>query len=197
MGGDNKIIEIDECLLRGRRKNNRGRYLGMDRWRTASNNFLRPRNFSRINSRRVRNERYGNRIDGPWVVGICECSVDGEGNRRLLESRFFIVKKRNKRTLVRVILQEVQHGTTIYTDEWSAYSALRIDGYNHVTVNHSREYVTADGHHTNIVKVVWHHLETKILRKMDGVPQRFLESYLNESWLRSTCKNYWDLLVVF
>jgi hypothetical protein len=30
MGGEGEVIEIDECLLRGKRKNNKGRYTAGD-----------------------------------------------------------------------------------------------------------------------------------------------------------------------
>lgn len=36
MGGDGYIIEIDESLLRGKRKHNKGRYLTGDRWKVAN-----------------------------------------------------------------------------------------------------------------------------------------------------------------
>lgn len=36
-GGEGYIVEIDECLLHGKRKNNRGRYLKGDAWKTSQN----------------------------------------------------------------------------------------------------------------------------------------------------------------
>ena len=87
--------------MRGKRKNNCGRYLGADVWRSAPNETYSPSSSdnddgSEENSGSTNVERYGNRIEGPWVVGICECSVDEEGKRKLLESRFFIVERRDK-----------------------------------------------------------------------------------------------------
>ena len=43
LGGEGFLIEIDECLLHGKRKNNRGRYLKGDEWKVSKNKeFLTP-----------------------------------------------------------------------------------------------------------------------------------------------------------
>lgn len=110
----------------------------------------------------------------------------------MIEARFFIVERRDKHTLIPLILQEVNHGSTIFTDEWGGYRPLRIYGYNHITINHSQEYVTVEGYHTNTVEVAWHHLKTKLLRRMSGVPNNYLSSYLHEASIRSRYKNYWE-----
>lgn len=41
-GGDGYVVEIDESLLRGKRKSNRGRYLTGDKWKVSSNKELLP-----------------------------------------------------------------------------------------------------------------------------------------------------------
>lgn len=193
LGSNNTVIEIDECLLRGKRKNNRGRYLQMDEWNNAPNETYIPSSSDDETSGGDDSctERYRNRIEGPWVVGICECSVNSEGKRKLLEARYFVVERRDKFTLVPLILQEVNHGATIFTDEWKGYRTLRYYGYNHITINHSKEYVTSEGHHTNTVEVTWHHLKTKLLRRMSGVPLHLLDSYLHEASIRSKYKDHW------
>lgn len=200
LGRKGTIIEIDETLLRGKRKANRGRYLTMDDWRSdpdATYVFdigedAENSETDDLTSNSSHRERYNNRVDGPWVLGICECSVDSTGKRKLLESRFFIVERRNIDTLIPIILNEVAENSTIYTDEWLAYRPLSTYGYDHITINHSVEYVTEDGSHTNTVEVVWHHLKTKILRNMSGVPRSKLCSYLIEEWYRSKYSNRWE-----
>lgn len=197
----NRIIEIDESQIRGKRKNNRGRYLGYDVWRTDPNaSFVLPSDYSSdSNSESTNNqqrERYFNRIDGPWVVGIVECEVS-ENKRTLVESRYFYVPKRDKETLIPLIKNEVAQGAIIYTDEWASYRTLSQCGYIHRTVNHSERYVAFDGSHTNTVEVTWHHLKTKILRRMSGVPKEYLESYLIEHSVRSKFKNRFDFFHEF
>ena len=51
MGGPEQIVQIDESLMRGRRKNNRGRLLRGNAFPAARQN-------------------YGRVIDGPWVFGL-------------------------------------------------------------------------------------------------------------------------------
>ena len=45
LGGENRIIEIDESLMRGKRKFNKGRFLQMDRWRSAPNETYIPSDY--------------------------------------------------------------------------------------------------------------------------------------------------------
>jgi len=61
-GGPGQIIEIDECLLRGARKNNKGRFRLAD---------LKAAVVPRQEGEEDTNRNYGRRIGGPWVVGLC------------------------------------------------------------------------------------------------------------------------------
>ena len=74
----------------------------------------------------------GRLVEGQWVLGgICQESGD-----MFLE----IVQKRDKNTLMPIILKCVAKGSTIITDCWRAYSDLK-DEYKHLTVNHSLNFV--------------------------------------------------------
>lgn len=131
-----------------------------------------------------RRERYGNRVDGPWVFGLCLCKVDEKGKRTLKEVRYFYVHRRDGRTLIPIIENEILKGTTIYSDEWAAYNNIGGLGYRHIKINHSIEYVR-DGAHTNTIEACWGRLKTKILRIKRGVSIHKLSQYLDEEWLRS------------
>ncbi|KAJ6619823.1 hypothetical protein lerEdw1_014913 [Lerista edwardsae] len=74
MGGPGEIIRIDESLMRGRRKYNRGRLLLGNRAPPARQN-------------------YGNRIVGPWIFGMVWKHPNGEQ-----ELRMFHVLRRNEAT---------------------------------------------------------------------------------------------------
>lgn len=195
--GKNKIIEIDESLIRGKRKYNKGRYLNMDIWRQNPDaSYFCPEESEENNSENevvfadeIFIDKYKNRIDGPWVFGIVECEVDELGKRKAVEARYFYVEKRDKNTLLPIILKEVEKGSTIYSDEWAAYRTLENYGYIHKTVNHSQSYVAPDGSHTNTVEVSWHHMKTRFLRQMFGVSEKLLVSYLHEESVRSKFKN--------
>ena len=49
--------------------------------------------------------------------------------------------KRDKETLERIILDNVEPGTRIITDGWAAYKGLSALGYAWDFVNHSTEFV--------------------------------------------------------
>ncbi len=75
LGGTDSIVEIDETLMRGRRKNHQGRLLIGDFLDYDPNH----------NSRR---QNYGGRVNGPWIFGLIE-----RGTRK---SRMFYVEDRRR-----------------------------------------------------------------------------------------------------
>lgn len=131
-----------------------------------------------------RRERYGDRVDGPWIFGLALCKVEANGKRTLKEVRYFYVERRNMETLTPIILREVIKGSTISSDEWKAYNNISSLGYNHIKINHSVNYVI-DGQHTNTIEACWGRLKTKILRIKRGVSSKYLIEYLIEEWFRS------------
>ena len=86
LGGPGVIVQIDESLMRGRRKYNRGRMLIGD-----VINYNADQNTRRMN--------YGARVDGPWVFGICEAN-----SRRF---RMFYVKDRKRSTLLPILVEKI------------------------------------------------------------------------------------------
>ena len=48
-------------------------------------------------------------------------------------------------TLLPIIEKFIEKGTTIISDCWKAYCNLEKHGYKHVTVNHSKEFVSMNG----------------------------------------------------
>lgn len=163
MGGKNEVIQIDESLLRGKRKSNKGRLLLAD---------VGPE------GKQSRRRNFGKRIAGPWVFGLC-WRHDG-----ILEKRFFIVQKRDRKTLIPIIRQEVVKGSVIRSDEWRAYSRINKYGYTHQTVNHQEYFVDpSTGVHTQTIESIWGQLKFRILRKMHGTSM--LQRHLAEAWWRS------------
>lgn len=69
-----------------------------------------------------------------WVFGI---NPRGCGAGPI----FYVVPKRDSNTLLPIIQYHVQANSTVISDEWRAYGALRRLGYVHMTVNHSRNFI--------------------------------------------------------
>ena len=75
----------------------------------------------------------GRVIEGQWVFGaICRGTRD-----------FFMVPVGNRSagTLLKIIKDRVKPGSTIISDCWRAYDCLESEGYQHLKVNHSLNFV--------------------------------------------------------
>ncbi|KAL4113374.1 hypothetical protein QTP88_017006 [Uroleucon formosanum] len=174
-GGPGQIVQIDECLLRGARKNNKGRFRLAD---------LKVAVIPRHEDEEDTNRNYGRRIGGPWVVGLCCVLENG-----LIDARFFVVEKRDKETLHRIIKNEVLPGTTVHSDSWLGYKGLSEKGYVHETVNHSNNFVDPETDaNTQRIESLWRPLRLKIVKKMCGTNEDLLDRYLAEYWWRGLNK---------
>ena len=67
-----------------------------------------------------------------------------------------------------LIQQHVQPDTVIWSDSWAAYNGVSPGIQNHSTVNHSIEFTTPAGVHTN------HKFEAKKNAKMPQIPTAFI-----------------------
>ena len=76
----------------------------------------------------------GRYIEGQWVFGgIC--------------------RLRDKDTLLPIIRAHILPGTCVMSDMWKAYDCLKDEGYTHLTVNHSLNFVDPDtGAHTQRIE---------------------------------------------
>ena len=163
-------IQIDEARFAGRRKYNRGRLLTGDS--TSSENS--PESVDN-------NRNHGRRIDGPWVFGL----LNGE------DVRYFYIEKRNASTLLSIIHREVASGSTIHSDEWPAYRKLSEEGFNHLTVNHQKNFVNpTNGCNTQKIERSWLESKKRILSNKRGVLKQHIQSHLDEiCWRYSKGKN--------
>lgn len=95
---------------------------------------------------------------------------------------------RSRETLLPIITQIVEQGSTIYSDFWSSYWNLRTlpkqsylepHGYHHFGVNHSKRFVNSYNRqiHTNTIERLWKSLKelTRTQR-----PKKKLEYFI--SW---------------
>ena len=106
-----------------------------------------------------------------WVFGI----VDAVTGRVMLE----MVDQRDANTLLPIITTTVAPGSIIWSDMWRAYNQLEQLGFVHDTVNHSREFVSPSGTHTQIIEGVWA-LCKQFLRKRHAKSREHLEQYIHE-----------------
>ena len=90
----------------------------------------------------------GRVVEGQWVFGgIC---------RESKEVFFVPVSDRTEETLLGIIEERVEAGTTIHSDCFKSYGKLAELGFVHKTVNHSQNFVDPEsGAHTNTIESTW------------------------------------------
>ncbi len=122
---------------------------------------------SKIGKRKYHRGHY---VEGQWVFGGVEV-----GSRK---SFIVCVEDRTEATLLSHIKEWIRPGTTIHSDCWKGYFNLALHGYQHQTVNHSLEYITEDGVHTNNIEGHWFHLKRSLPRH--GTRKPHYESHIAE-----------------
>lgn len=113
----------------------------------------------------------GRIVEGQWVLGAVE--------RGSVKACLVPVPDRTSRTLIRFIRRWCVPGSTIITDCWRAYNCLSGYGFQHYTVNHSRNFVDPDtGAHTNNIERRWRDVRSTVPRY--GVRSHHFTGYLAE-----------------
>ena len=93
-----------------------------------------------------------------------------------------LVPNRRATTLYPIIQAHVANGTTVYSDEWSAYRQIASlpQIAAHEMVNHSVNFVDpVTGVHTQNIESYWSRAKLK-LKRMKGCHAQQLPSYLDE-----------------
>jgi transposase-like protein len=67
-----------------------------------------------------------------WIFGLVE--------RETNYLKLFPVEKRDAITLTSIITQNVEPGSTLYSDDWKAYNLLQSSGYKHRIVQHKKSF---------------------------------------------------------
>ena len=94
------------------------------------------------------------------------------------------VHKRDAKTLLPIIEKWIAKGSIIHSDCWKAYNELKSMGYQHVTVNHSKEFSNKEtAACTNGIETDWRH--AKVSMPTYGVHKGMHAPYLAEFlWMR-------------
>ncbi len=99
-------------------------------------------------------------------------------------TRAVVVDTENSDTVLGRVHDNVEEGTTIYSDEATAYNVLRKNGYKHKKVNHSaREYVNGTAH-TNGIESVWALIKRGYDRVYHNWSKKHCHRYVNEFTFR-------------
>lgn len=100
---------------------------------------------------------------------------------------FEVVRRRDRRTLTRILQRVLLPGTEVHSDDWEAYRNLTAHVPNvniHRVVVHEDNFVDPlTGVHTQEVESAWNRLKYRV-RIQKGVRTQDLQPFLNESMWR-------------
>ena len=89
------------------------------------------------------------------------------------------VERRDKDTLIPIIRAQILPGKCVISDMWKAYGCLQDEGHNHLTVNHSPNFVDpGTGTHTHGIENTWWGIKRRMPRT--GISKDLFGSYLQE-----------------
>lgn len=92
----------------------------------------------------------GGAVGKAIVMGLLQ---RGQGGRKA-KVRAFVVPSTHRNVLRKEIFQNVEAGSTLFTDGLAAYEGLWRAGYNHHAIDHAFEYVRGKVH-TNSIEAFW------------------------------------------
>jgi len=91
-----------------------------------------------------------------------------------------IVTNCTRDELMPVIRGKILTGSTIYTDGWTSYDGLVLNGYRHYRIYHSKNEFARGRNHVNGIESFWSFVKRR-LRKFNGVRKNTFLLYLKES----------------
>lgn len=124
------------------------------------------------------------------VFGMMERSeiVNSKGDVEFMSYvKAMVVEKTDKKSLEPIINQFIEQGSTVFTDELTAYSRLNEMGYEHKICNHgSLQFVCEEDNsiYTNNIEGFWSHFRRMIAGCYHDVSDEHLQSYIDEACFR-------------
>jgi len=92
-----------------------------------------------------------------------------------------VIPNLKRDTIIPEIIEHVEPGTEIHTDEMHSYKSLPQHGYDHRKVHHAKkEYVGKDGTTVNAIENFWRHLKCSINGTHISVSSKHLQHYVKE-----------------
>lgn len=123
--------------------------------------------------------------------------VIGAIDRNTKEVKLRLSIRRRQVDCINFIVDSVVQNTTVITDLWRGYNNLSSFGFNHLTVNHSINFVNPIDHtvHTNRIERLWRSLKnaqgiiiiSKILKSKLKFSKYFIHLKLKKQMKNMSC----------
>ncbi|KAI8792526.1 putative transposase protein [Biomphalaria glabrata] len=151
--------------------------------RTRDGKLGGPGKVVEIDEAKIGRSKYnrGRRIEGSWIFGGIE-----RGTKKCF---LCPVASRDAVTLLTLIRENIEPGTTIISDCWKAYSRLSNEDFQHFTVNHSYNFVDPETNaHTQNIERLWREVRSSVPRY--GNRKHHLHGHLAEFIFRYKNPDY-------
>lgn len=120
-------------------------------------------------------------IEGNWIFG----GIERESKKTFI----FPVPNRGEKTLLPIIKKYILPGTTIVSDCWKAYKCLQLEGFQHLRVNHSINFIHPEtGTNTHMIEKLWHEVRSGVPRY--GNKKHHLHTHIAEFLFKRQFKEY-------
>ncbi len=156
LGGNGGEVEVDETFIGGKAENR---------------HKDRKLRLNQIRSLQVRGD-----------VRPGKTAVQGILDREQREVRAFVIPNVRRDTLQSAVLEQVEHGSSVYTDQAQAYAGL-VNKFAHEVVNHLETYVQGRVH-TNGLENFWSLLKRGLNGTYVAVEPFHLFRYVDEQVFR-------------
>jgi len=100
-----------------------------------------------------------------------------------------VVPDVKKSTIIPIVENQVEKGSTVHTDEYQSYKSLTSKGYTHERILHSSGIFAAGNVHTNSIEGFWAQVKNAVRGVHHGVAPEYLQMYVNEYAFRYNHRN--------
>jgi len=103
-----------------------------------------------------------------------------------------VVKDVTRKTLRKVLLDHIESGATLYSDEWRGYNGIG-RYFDHSFIRHGQKEYANGNTHTNTIEGFWSILKRGIIGIYHYTSKKHLQLYLDEFVFRYNCRSFTEI----
>lgn len=90
------------------------------------------------------------------------------------------IDERQTHLVLKAVMDNVESGSQLMTDQFGVYAKTKRMGYNHDAVNHWKKEFARGAVHTNTIEGFWSQLKRSIRGTFHSVSVKYLQSYVDQ-----------------